>query len=347
MTTPATAPTAGCIAAQMADAETQWSLGTFGAIAEFARDPDEPVESQCAGAALSAVTARGGIRIEPQPRPAAVRLRDHDQGKLEPAGRALPAGRSLRHERPSRADRAWARRRCAARAGPRRASCSISASARLQVDACVRVSDPAVAAQLRAHCGQPTFAAGNPAGGIILAHSPHRVFISRRRPHRGLSADPAGRTARARKARTPTCCSICCATAAPMPRPSRFPDGFVPCAHLYPAHPAKDAQGRSRPFDPRRHAAFESMLRRFGDPQFVALKERVRAAVTRRRRPVGGPGHRRALPAPTCAWRCASFARPSEDMPSLAAWLAAHERAASARGRRRDHMLTTAERGCD
>ncbi len=31
------------LAGQMADHETGWSLGTFGAIAEFTRDPDEPV----------------------------------------------------------------------------------------------------------------------------------------------------------------------------------------------------------------------------------------------------------------------------------------------------------------
>ena len=43
---------------QMADAETQWSLGTFGAIAEFARDADEPVALSRDGS-LSAVTERG------------------------------------------------------------------------------------------------------------------------------------------------------------------------------------------------------------------------------------------------------------------------------------------------
>ena len=32
------------IADQLADPEAQWSLGTFGAIAEFMRDADEPAE---------------------------------------------------------------------------------------------------------------------------------------------------------------------------------------------------------------------------------------------------------------------------------------------------------------
>ena len=33
-----------CLADRMDDSETHWSLGTFGAIAEFMRDPDEQVE---------------------------------------------------------------------------------------------------------------------------------------------------------------------------------------------------------------------------------------------------------------------------------------------------------------
>ena len=38
------------LAAQMADHETNWSLGTFGAIAEFIRGADEPVAAAARGA---------------------------------------------------------------------------------------------------------------------------------------------------------------------------------------------------------------------------------------------------------------------------------------------------------
>ena len=54
------------LAAQVANAETQWSLGTFGGIAEFMRDRDEPVTLACTDKSVSAVTARGGVRIEPR-----------------------------------------------------------------------------------------------------------------------------------------------------------------------------------------------------------------------------------------------------------------------------------------
>ena len=54
------------LAVQMADHEANWSLGTFGAIAEFMRDAHEPVALSSGDARVAAVTARGGIRIEPR-----------------------------------------------------------------------------------------------------------------------------------------------------------------------------------------------------------------------------------------------------------------------------------------
>ena len=55
------------IASQIEDAHTQWSLGTFGAIAEFSRDPDESVGLARTETYASAVTTRGGIRIDARP----------------------------------------------------------------------------------------------------------------------------------------------------------------------------------------------------------------------------------------------------------------------------------------
>jgi len=52
------------LAAQLANDETAWSVGCFGAIAEFMRDSDEAVTFRRAARSISAVTARGGLRIE-------------------------------------------------------------------------------------------------------------------------------------------------------------------------------------------------------------------------------------------------------------------------------------------
>ena len=84
------------LAAQMADHETNWSLGTFGAIAEFMRDADEPVTLSRGDACVAAaVTARGR---------APVRIRIHDARELEPSRFGVPPAGRLRHERPDGAN---------------------------------------------------------------------------------------------------------------------------------------------------------------------------------------------------------------------------------------------------
>src|SRR5262245_14962450 len=47
------------VSCHLADPQSSWAIGTFGAIAEFHRDADEPV----AMSAHCAVTGRGGIRL--------------------------------------------------------------------------------------------------------------------------------------------------------------------------------------------------------------------------------------------------------------------------------------------
>jgi hypothetical protein len=44
---------------EIANPDTQWSLGTFGAIAEFSRDHDEPAHLVQTREIVSAVTPRG------------------------------------------------------------------------------------------------------------------------------------------------------------------------------------------------------------------------------------------------------------------------------------------------
>lgn len=59
--------TTSSIARFLSDALEQpgnaWSIGNFGAVGEFARDPEEPVETDAD--AMQYVTARGGIRVTP------------------------------------------------------------------------------------------------------------------------------------------------------------------------------------------------------------------------------------------------------------------------------------------
>ena len=277
----AQAGTAAFLAGQMADAETQWSLGSFGAIAEFARDDDEPVELS-RGGSLSAVTDRGAIRIEaaPQLKPFAFETTTkHDWSQR--IALCLPEDACAMSERSVLTELGPDSQ--ALRSRDREAILFDLGLGTLQADCCVRVSDAAVAAQLRAHCGHPVFA--SPAMGIILASSPHRVFVSRLGRIEVFQPIPApnGRSPEGPHTHVlPALLRHRRTHAATEP----IPDGLVPCAHVYPAHPTKDMRGHSRAFDHARYEAFQAILDRYGDPKFVALKQNVvRAILAGRTRP--------------------------------------------------------------
>jgi len=317
-----TGEVAAFLAAQMADAETQWSLGTFGAIAEFARDADEPVTLSRDTASLVAVTERGGIRIDLRSdmRPFAFETTTKDSWNHRialclPADRCAMGNRTVLTELGADDE---ALQEC-----DRDAVLFDLGLGALQVDCCVRVDDREIAAQLRAHCGHSVF--GSPAMGIILATNPHRVFLSRLGrievfqpipPPDGKSPEGPHThvlPALLRHRRT---------HAATEP----IPDGLIPCAHVYPPHPAKDAMGRGQPFDRDRHDAFQAILRSYGDPKFLALKQQVMNAVAAGADPsaIAVTDQRFARTTIRVALRQLEAQR--QTVPALAAWLAAHER---------------------
>jgi Family of unknown function (DUF6925) len=313
------------LAAQMADPSTNWSLGTFGAIAEFARDVDEPLTLSRSDAVLAAVTARGGIRIEP---PNGVRLfasesitRDSWDHRI---ALCLPERQCAMNQRTALTELGPDKE--ALREQDRGAMLFDLGLATLQVDVCVRVADAHVAAELRSHAGRALFDPSNPAIGVILAANPHRIFMSRlgrievyQPIPRADGTSPTGphthilpKLLHHRRTHAAT---------------ELVPEGWIPCGHLYPAHPAKDALGRPRPFDPTRHVAFQKMLRDFGDPSLYALKRRVVAAVAAGEDPsvIAISGDRIARTSLRVALRQLKAA--GDMSPSLTTWLSAHERA--------------------
>ena len=311
------------LAARISDPRTGWSLGTFGAIAEFTRDREEPVELARAHDVLSAVTPRGGIRVAPL---ADMQLFASESTTRESWNQRIAL--CLRSETCAMSGRTVLTEvgpdDAALRDQDRHAILFDLGLDALQVDACIRVSDPSVAARLRAHVGRPVFEAGNPAMGVILASSPHRVFLGRLGrievfqpipPPDGTSPDGPHthvlpRLLQHRRTHAAT---------------EPIPDGWVPCAHLYPPHPAKDDQGRARPFDPVRHDAFQDMLRIFGDPALFAHKQRVIAAVEAGDDPlsVAVAGNRHAHACVRIALRQMKASR--KETPSLLAWLSIHD----------------------
>ncbi|MGW1424564.1 DUF6925 family protein [Bradyrhizobium manausense] len=307
------------LALELAQPETQWSLGTFGAIAEFVRDPAESAQIRT----NSALTPRGAIRLElsNQIRLFAFETTTRRSWSSRVAV-CLPRDQS-----------AMNRRSVLTEIGPDREAVrredrddilfDIGVGA-YQADICVRVRDPQLIMKLRENCGRATFAPGNPAGTLILEYSPHRAFISRvgrievyqpippshgkspEGPHTHVLPDLL-RHRRTHAAIEP------------------IPNEWVPCAYFYPAHPAKDSQGRNKAFDSQRQATFDATLRQFGDPDLIALKDRVRNAVKEGLAPSAVPTIGRFARANVrVVLRQLSAA--GAQCPSLSDWIAAYER---------------------
>jgi hypothetical protein len=318
------ASTFAVLAAQLADAETQWSLGTFGAIAEFMREPSEPVSLACSDAALAAVTERGGIRIE---RASEMRLFAFETTTRESwsarIALCLPESHCAMNRRNVLTE--LGPDAGALRAQDRGAILFDLGLGALQADVCVRVSDPDVAAQLRAHAGAKLFEAGNPAMAIILAASPHRVFVSRVGRVEVFQPIPPSNGKSPEGPHThvlPNLLQHGRTHAATEP----IPDGWVPCAHLYPPHPARDGLGNSRPFDSARHDAFQAILHMFGDPSFVSLKQRVVAAVTAGEDPSTIDVSHTRFARTNIRVALRQFRAANKVSPALMAWITAHER---------------------
>jgi hypothetical protein len=311
------------LAAQLANDETAWSVGCFGAIAEFMRDSDEAVTFQRAAGSIAAVTARGGLRIEV-----------HD-------GLRFFASESLTAQ-------SWShrvalclpekicmmnRRTVLTEVGPdgdavleadRSAILFDLGLGALQLDACVRVADEATARSLRNWTGRSLFEAGNSAMGVILVSNPHRVFISRvgrvevyqpipppdGKSPEGPHTHVLPRLLRHRRTHAAT---------------EFVPSGWIPCGHFYPPHPARDGFGHRQPFRSDHHASFQEILARFGDPELFDIKRRIFEAVTGDRNPsalspASGRFSRVAL---RIALR--QIKTSGEPAPAIDAWLAAHD----------------------
>jgi hypothetical protein len=263
------------LASQLADPDSHWGLGSFGAIAEFTRDHEEPVTLDLA--ALTALTPRGGIRIVPR---ADGRLFAFETAAgtswSQNVALCLPPDAAAMH-----------RRAVLTEIGPDPEALrdedkhSVLFDLGLgiaHIDACVRVRDATAIEQMRTQVGKNVFAPDSSAMRIVLAIQPHRVFMSRcgRIEVYQPIPPPDGRSPEGPHTHVlPKLLGAGRSHAATEP----IPEGWVPCLSIYPAHPAKDALGRAKPFQRTRHDAFQALLRSYGDPETLRLKTQVTAAL--------------------------------------------------------------------
>ena len=313
------------IADQLADPEAQWSLGTFGAIAEFMRDADEPAEVVREEPVAAVVTPRGGIRLEVRPglRPIAFETIT-TQSWSQRVAFCLPERESTTSRRTVLTELGPDAQ--ALRAQDRGGVLFDLGLGLLQVDCCIRTSDAALTDGLRAHAGRSLFEHGNLAMGLILRHSPHRVFMTRAGRAEVYQAIPVPGGTAPEGPHThvlPKLLAHGRTHAATEP----IPKGWVSCAHLYPAHPLRDGYGRARPFDGGRYAAFQRLLSRHGDAEHLQLKRNVIKALNAGAGPeaIAMPSDRFAQASIRVALR--QLKASSGTSPALTAWFAAHDRA--------------------
>lgn len=312
------------LAGQLADIEAGWSIGTFGAIAEFTREAEEPAELNRMGNGISVVTEKGALRIVSHPE---LRLIASESLTAESWSHRIALCLPLKSS-------AMSRRTTLTEIGPD--SGALRAQDRnsvlfdlglgaLQIDACIRVSDCDIVAALRGRTGKSLFASENDAMRIILAANPHRVFVScigRAEVFQPI-APPGGKSPDGPHTHVlPKLLAHGRTHAATEP----LPEGWIPCAHLYPAHPLRDKFGRSRAFRRDYHDAFRAVLERYGLSESEALKREVVQAVMAARRPDTLPlrTDRFARATVRVALRQLSATEPMS--PALAEWLSAHDR---------------------
>ena len=281
------------IAERLSDPATSWNMGSFGAIAEFHRDHDEPVGPADDPRDLAVATERGAIRFDPSS------LRSLELVAYEGVGRR-PDGwtQALVFCLPEEAARRSARRvlselgpdREAVRERDRGDTLFDMGLGLPQCDFCVRASG-AVATAIRASVDHALFSPeGKPALDAIFGANPHRVAITnvgRVEVYQKIGgpvtggASPQGphthllptllKSGRTHAATTPV------------------PDGHLPCGGLHPPSAVTGALGERIPFDLDRHKAFQDLIARFGTASGRAIKDAVARALALGTDPAGFP----------------------------------------------------------
>ena len=313
---------------EIVNPDTQWSLGTFGAIAEFSRDRDEPARLVQSGHTVSAVTPRGGIAISSHPA-----SRPFASEGITKTGWNQRIALCLPED-----DCAMNRRTALTEIGPdhqapreedRESILFDLGLGALQADFCVRIGDRSLAARLREHTGRAVFEPGNPAMGMILAANPHRVFISRlgRIEVYQTIPPPSGKSPEGPHTHV---LPKLLKSGRTHPATEPIPEGLVPCAHLYPPHPARDGLGEVLPFDAMRHHAFQRMMATCGDPLTLAIKRRVVDAVLAGEPPTSVAGDRHGRTSIRIALR--QMRAEGHASTTLGAWLASFDQAGSEEG---------------
>ncbi|NIM28336.1 MAG: hypothetical protein GTO67_15160 [Gammaproteobacteria bacterium] len=313
--------------AHLGDRASSWSIGGYGAIAEFHWLPDDRVGTP-PGAHLEVATDAGALRLA---------LRDdivphtyqglsrHPDRWLQGISLCLPWRRARLAGRTALTELGDDRH--AIRPADRDAVLFDMGLGLPHVDACVRTRSTELTAILRAHCGRALLEPGSVAMAAIKDASPHRVFVSRlgRVEVYQRIGSPRMQPPTPLGPHTHVLPRLLAARRANV-EDDDAPPYHRACVYLYPGHPLMDALGNRTAYDRRAHENFSALMQRWGDPVFMAEKRRATAAMRARicARDYQAPADRRGRHALRIAIR--ELAQEAGETPIIANWRARFDR---------------------
>ncbi|GJD72408.1 DUF6925 family protein [Methylobacterium goesingense] len=257
---------AALVADGLADPEATWSLGGFGALAEFGHGHAES-GTRIVGPRPGLVTARGAIRLDPRAAiPVAYETAfhggwSHAVALCLPTAHGAPNPDVLTESGPD-GDAVRPENR-----GDPMFDLGLGLH---QGRFVLRTSDPEALADLRRAVGLHAFDPAAPVLDLVARRAVDVVVVTPLgRIEVFAGAEPMVPGPRAFLA--PRVLALGRTHAATASIPNRL----MPVAVLHPAHPCRDVDRHPRVFDHSRHRCFQALHRRWGDPDLVALKERL------------------------------------------------------------------------
>jgi hypothetical protein len=265
--------------AHLDDRASSWSIGGYGAIAEFHWLPADHPGDRCDD--LRAITDAGALSLElrddvvPYPYLGVSR---HPDRWLQGIALCLPWRRARRGARAVLTELGSDAN--ALRGQDRDAVLFDLGLALPHVDACVRSASPALLHALRAGCGRSLLESGNTVMAAIREANPHRVFLSQL--GRVEVYQPIGRAGH--HPPTPLGPHTHVLPRLLAAQRANAEDNDAPayhraCAYLYPKHPLVDNLGKRKAYDRDAHAHFTALMERWGDPRFLAERRRTMRAI--------------------------------------------------------------------
>jgi hypothetical protein len=265
----------------LTDRDSSWSIGGYGAIAEFHRLDGDGAEAGSDDDTLWLTTEHGAIGISPCRELVAYAyqlLSRHPRRWQQGFALCLPWRRALLARRPVLTE--LGPDRSALRPRDRHGVLFDLGLALPHVDACVRTDSRALVTALRKACGQDLLRSSGAVMNAIKDANPHRVFLSRLgrvevyQPIAGTAKHPT----------TPPgphthLLPALLERARPGDHGKPAPAHYRACVNLYPPNPLLDSLGRGKAFDGVAQRGFSQLLERFGDGHFLAEKRRARQAM--------------------------------------------------------------------